>query len=224
MPESLSSSWMSSSRQCAPLISYSPAPSRNIRRVIETSEYSIGRAPSELSMVSVTSARPSAARPAVPAKMTSSIFPPRSAFAPCSPSTQLIASTTLDLPDPFGPTTQVMPGSRRSVVAEAKDLKPFSVRLLRCTALQTAGNAEAYRPLSAGPLIGSTPSGRGEQRRQVDVDAVVRDQLVRADLVDRHHRHGDLGAVQAPVGHLGLDHGRLAHRPLVADGVRDGGD
>jgi hypothetical protein len=44
-----------------------------------------------------------------------------------------MASTTLDFPDPFGPTTQVMPGSRRSVVAEAKDLKPFSVRLLRCT-------------------------------------------------------------------------------------------
>ena len=42
-------------------------------------------------------------------------------FAPCSPSTQLIASTTLLLPGPFGPTTQVIPGSRRRVVAEAKD-------------------------------------------------------------------------------------------------------
>src|ERR1700754_316245 len=93
----------------------------------------MGSAPSELSMVSVTSARPSAARPDVPAKMTSSIFPPRSAFAPCSPSTQLIASTTLDLPEPLGPTTQVIPGSSRSVVAEAKDLKPFSVRLFRYT-------------------------------------------------------------------------------------------
>ena len=93
----------------------------------------MGSAPSALSIVSVTSARPSGARPDVPAKMTSSIFPPRRALAPCSPSTQLMASTTLDFPEPFGPTTQVMPGSRRSVVAEAKDLKPFSVRLLRCT-------------------------------------------------------------------------------------------
>src|SRR3954465_14211098 len=93
----------------------------------------MGSAPSALSIVSVTSARPRGARPDVPAKMTSSIFPPRRALAPCSPSTQLIASTTLDFPEPFGPTTQVMPGSRRSVVAEAKDLKPFSVRLLRCT-------------------------------------------------------------------------------------------
>src|SRR5436190_16457333 len=87
-------------------------------------------------MVSVTSARPSGARPEVPAKMTSSIFPPRSALAPCSPRTQAMASTTLDLPEPLGPTTQVMPGSRRSVVAEAKDLKPLTVRLLRCTDLR----------------------------------------------------------------------------------------
>src|SRR5262249_33528225 len=85
-------------------------------------------------MVSVTSARPSGGRPAVPAKMTSSILPPRSALAPCSPSTHAIASTTLDLPEPLGPTTHVIPGSSRSVVADAKDLKPFTVRLLRCTA------------------------------------------------------------------------------------------
>src|SRR5690606_28026034 len=84
-------------------------------------------------MVSVTSARPRGGRPGVPAKMTSSILPPRSALAPCSPSTHAIASTTLDLPEPFGPTTQVIPGSSLKVVVEAKDLKPFTVRLLRCT-------------------------------------------------------------------------------------------
>src|SRR5215210_4573186 len=93
----------------------------------------MGSSPSELSIVSVTSARPSGARPDVPAKMTSSILPPRSDFAPCSPSTQAIASTTLDLPDPLGPTTAVIPGSNRNVVAEAKDLKPLRVRLFRCT-------------------------------------------------------------------------------------------
>ncbi|GAA1631252.1 hypothetical protein GCM10009828_068830 [Actinoplanes couchii] len=42
----------------------------------------------------------------------------------------------MDLPEPFGPTTQVMPGSSRNVVAEAKDLKPLTVRLLRCTDLR----------------------------------------------------------------------------------------
>src|SRR5215475_4174546 len=143
MPESESNSWMSSRRQASPLISYSLSPERNIRRVIETSLYSIGRAPSVLSMVSVTSARPSGARPAVPAKITSSILPPRSAFAPCSPSTQAMASTTLDLPEPLGPTTQVMPGSRRNVVVDAKDLNPFAVKVLRCTALRGVDRAAA---------------------------------------------------------------------------------
>ncbi|CAM5251268.1 hypothetical protein STANM309S_06615 [Streptomyces tanashiensis] len=47
--------------------------------------------------------------------------------------TQERASTTLDLPDPLGPTTQVIPGSNRSVVAEANDLNPRRVRALRCT-------------------------------------------------------------------------------------------
>ena len=35
----------------------------------------------------------------------------------------------LDLPDPFGPTIAVIPGSKFNVVAEAKDLKPLSVKL-----------------------------------------------------------------------------------------------
>src|SRR3712207_8911567 len=65
--------------------------------------------------------------------MTSSILPPRRLLAPCSPRTQAMASTTLDFPEPLGPTTAVIPGSRRRVVADAKDLKPFSVRLERCT-------------------------------------------------------------------------------------------
>src|SRR6195952_5965804 len=139
MPESLSSSWTSINRQLLPLISYSLAPSRNIRRVIDTSEYSIGSALSELSMVTVTSARPNGARDEVPAKMTSSILPPRSDLAPCSPITQARASTTLDLPEPLGPTTAVMPGSSWSVVEEANDLKPRSVTLRKYNAdlLQT---------------------------------------------------------------------------------------
>ena len=86
-----------------------------------------------------TSARPSGARPEVPEKMTSSILPPRKDFAPCSPMTQANASTTLDLPEPLGPTTQVTPGSKWSVVADAKDLKPFRVNVLRCTVLRWSG-------------------------------------------------------------------------------------
>src|SRR5579859_6649350 len=97
-------------------------------------------------MVSVTSARPSGGREEVPAKTTSSILPPRNDLAPCSPMSQYRASTMLDLPDPFGPTTQVMPGSRRSVVAEAKDLKPRRVRDFRYTRPLLPRNHPATRP------------------------------------------------------------------------------
>src|SRR6266581_6513589 len=93
----------------------------------------MGSAPSLLSMVRVTSALPSAGRPAVPAKTTSSILPPRNGLTPCSPITQENASTTLDLPEPFGPTTQVIPGSNRSDVTEANDLNPRKVRVFRYT-------------------------------------------------------------------------------------------
>ena len=58
---------------------------------------------------------------------------PRRLFAPCSPMTHARASTTFDLPEPLGPTTQVIPGSRRSVVALAKDLNPRRDKDLRCT-------------------------------------------------------------------------------------------
>ena len=75
--------------------------------------------------------------------MTSSILPPRSVLAPCSPMTQASASTTLDLPDPLGPTMQVTPGSNAKVVGCAKDLKPLSVRLFRYT---------SHPPLSARTL------------------------------------------------------------------------
>ena len=86
-----------------------------------------------LSIVRATSARPSGGRPAVPAKMTSSMDPPRRDLAPCSPITQASASTTFDLPEPLGPTTQVIPGSKLNVVADANDLKPRRVSVLRCT-------------------------------------------------------------------------------------------
>src|SRR5246127_6007321 len=111
----------------------------------------MGRAPSLLSIVRVTSARPSGGREVVPAKTTSSILPPRRDLAPCSPITQDRASTTLDLPEPFGPTTQVMPGSRRSVVAEANDLKPRSVRDFRYTRPPLPRNRLAMRPPRTSP-------------------------------------------------------------------------
>ena len=85
-------------------------------------------------MVSATSARPSAGRFGVPAKMTSSIFwRPHRAAAPGRRAPRPMASTTLDLPLPLGPTTTVTPGSSSSVVVSAKDLKPLRVRDFRNT-------------------------------------------------------------------------------------------
>src|SRR5277367_4168051 len=111
-------------------------------------------------MVSATSARPRGAREVVPAKMTSSILPPRSDFAPCSPITQESASTTLDLPEPFGPTTQVIPGSRRSVVADANDLKPRRVRDFRYTCPLLPRNDPAERPSLEGYRPGRATAGK----------------------------------------------------------------
>src|SRR6476660_7278416 len=129
----------------------------------------MGRAPSELSIVSSTSARPSGGRPEVPAKMTSSILPPRSVLAPCSPITQASASTTLDLPEPLGPTMQVIPGSSCSVVEEAKDLKPLSVRLLRYiwlllgTGMTDVLDAEPVREPQRGSSAQTTLSATGRR-------------------------------------------------------------
>ena len=124
---------MSSSRHATPLSWYSDSPLRKSVRVIVTSEKSIGSRCAVLSIVNDTSARPSAVRCGVPAKMTSSILPPRSVRGPWAPSTHATASTRFDLPEPFGPTTTVTPGSKSSTVLSAKDLKPFSVSDLRNT-------------------------------------------------------------------------------------------
>jgi hypothetical protein len=73
-----------------------------------------------------------AGRLPVPPKMTSSISPPRMRFAEFSPITQRSASTRFDLPQPFGPTMPVVPGSIASSVDSTKDLKPESRSLVIC--------------------------------------------------------------------------------------------
>ena len=60
----------------------------------------------------------------VPAKITSSIDLPRNCLTLCSPMTQRMASITLLLPQPLGPTTAVMPGGKSMTALSKKDLKP----------------------------------------------------------------------------------------------------
>ncbi|CAB4331689.1 unannotated protein [freshwater metagenome] len=152
MPLSLSNSWISNNLVVSPFSRYSDDPFLNRTRVIVTSAKSIGRTPSALSIVTETSARPRGARPVVPAKITSSIFPPRRDFAPCSPITQESASTTFDLPEPFGPTTQVMPGSKFKVVEEAKDLNPLRFILFKYIGATYPKTARNYRFLALATL------------------------------------------------------------------------
>jgi hypothetical protein len=64
----------------------------------------------------------------VPEKMTSSMSAARIDLWEVSPMTQRSASTRFDLPQPFGPTTPVRPGSIRKSVGSTKDLKPISRR------------------------------------------------------------------------------------------------
>ena len=79
-------------------------------------------------MVSVTSALLRIGRDPVPPKITSSIPAPRIEVGRFSPITQRIASSRLDLPQPFGPTIPLNPGSMNNSVGSTKDLKPLSRR------------------------------------------------------------------------------------------------
>src|SRR5437899_4374583 len=77
------------------------------------------------SMVIVTSASPSGGRLVVPLKIQSAMRSARSDLWLCSPRTQEMASTTLDLPQPFGPTMQVVPDPlNATTVRSQNDLKP----------------------------------------------------------------------------------------------------
>ena len=89
---------------------------------------SAGRRPRS-SKCSETSATFTARRADEPWKITSSILAPRSRRARCSPSTQRTASDTLDLPQPFGPTMAVTPGSKISVGGIGERLEAVQLEL-----------------------------------------------------------------------------------------------
>src|ERR1039457_3656360 len=128
----MKSLWMSFSRQTWPLNRYSLSPSRWTRRVISISWKSLPSCFSHSVRSIDTSHSWEGLRVSAPSKMTSCIFPPRSAFGLCSPRTQRIASAMLDFPQPFGPTTAVTPGSNDRGVGSANDLKPWSLSVFRC--------------------------------------------------------------------------------------------
>ena len=73
-------------------------------------------APPTFLKCSETSAIPSGRRPSLPLKITSSILSLLSELAFCSPRTHEMASPMLLLPQPFGPTTAVIPGGNSNRV------------------------------------------------------------------------------------------------------------
>src|SRR5262249_23683962 len=87
-----------------------------------------GAVRSLLSIVIVTSAWLRAGRLPEPAKITASMSAARSDLCEVSPIAQRSASTRLDLPQPFGPTTPVRPGSITKSVGSTNDLKPWRRR------------------------------------------------------------------------------------------------
>ena len=104
-----------------------------MRRETVISLNSVSSTWSQSAKVMLTSAMFIAGRASVPLKRTSSIFAPRSAVGRCSPSTQRMASETLLLPQPLGPTMAISPGSKWSFVRSAKLLNPVISKDLRCT-------------------------------------------------------------------------------------------
>src|SRR5262245_23271188 len=96
---------------------------------------------------------------------------PRSRRGACSPITQRIASTTFDLPQPFGPTTPVMPGLNETTVRSTNDLKPWSSsdlsrtcpRLLPAMAPRTAGTDHSTPPARGCAMgeFGKAEGGNG---------------------------------------------------------------
>ena len=103
IPTSLKNSCISSNLQFKPFIKYSEVPSLKSFLPIDISELPLNFF-SSTSKFKYTSAKPFSDSFSVPAKITSSILFVLKVAGLCVPSTHEIASTTLDFPEPFGPT------------------------------------------------------------------------------------------------------------------------
>src|SRR6187399_600850 len=123
---------------------------------------------SVLSRNSITSALLRAGRLLVPLKMTSSMPAARSDLCEVSPMTQRSASTRLDLPQPFGPTTPVRPCSIWKSVGSTKDLKPSSRNLLSFIEFPSRTWAGAPRARRDAVIAGQANRAILESRRRMN--------------------------------------------------------
>ena len=91
--------------------------------------------------------------------MTSSALRERSA-RPCSPSAQRSASARLLLPEPFGPTTALIPPPNSTFVRSANDLKPWSRSASRRGAAGRASAIGALASCRSSPTAARASVGR----------------------------------------------------------------
>src|SRR5690625_2197621 len=125
IPKTIKRFWISFNRHFTSLIRYSLSPERYTIRVSVTSEYSVGSKFLVFSNVRETRAICAAFLFLEPLKITSPIDSRRSSLLLCSPNTHRIASTILDLPEPFGPTIPITSSLKIIWFSSAKLLKPF---------------------------------------------------------------------------------------------------
>ena len=100
--------------------------------------------------VRVASASPKGLRVSEPLKMTSSMVAPRSDLALCSPSTQVMASEMLLLPQPLGPTMAVIPPANSTRTGSTKDLKPEISRRWTLSILGSEDTNNGWPTTSSG--------------------------------------------------------------------------
>src|SRR3989344_2906279 len=98
---------------------------------METSGKSISKIFLVLSKITLTAALLALGSLVAPFQIRSSPRLPRMIVRDCSPSANLKASATLDLPEPFGPTMEEMGASNSKVFFFAKDLNPDNSMDLR---------------------------------------------------------------------------------------------
>ena len=190
-PDSVSSSWTSRSRTTWPPMRYSLSPERKIARLTSISVMGTGITPAELSITSLTSAMPRAARAGLPAKITSAICPPRSARGPCSPSTQADRVDEVRLPRPVRADDDGDAGGELQDGLVRERLEATDLRRAAGTSGRDANSGRAIldrpvRPLS-GPRAARQPEDP-ERRSPVGGSCVTTDRSTSRPGPARHHR------------------------------------
>src|SRR5277367_3167275 len=151
---------------------------RLVTSIVSEALKAAGALRSELLSVSPTSALLREGRRPEPEKITSSMPEARMFLKELSPITQRRASTRFDLPQPFGPTTPVSPGSILNSALSQKLLKPVrrkrsnfivvtlrtgSARFAPLTIVSPAANhffREAYAGLSGHKGVAQSTRGQ----------------------------------------------------------------